>query len=64
MPKIKQSSKQLGITDELKAKCDAPNQFDNFDRLFRAVISVPKTTIDKEEAKWKATRRKKKKKAA
>jgi hypothetical protein len=44
--------------DELRKKCDADNQFDRFDRLFRTVISVPKSAMLKEEAKQK--RRKKK----
>jgi hypothetical protein len=35
--------------------------FERFDRLFRKVIAVPKATIDKEEAKWK--RRKQRKRA-
>jgi hypothetical protein len=30
------------------------------DRIFRAVIAVPKVTIDKEEAKWKRARARKK----
>jgi hypothetical protein len=45
-------------TKELETKCDADNQFDQFDRLFRSVISVPKAAVLKEEAKQK--RRKKK----
>jgi len=45
-------------TEELKAKCNADDQFDRFDRVFRAVISVPKAAMLKEEAKQK--RRKKK----
>jgi hypothetical protein len=35
----------------LAEKCDGPNQFENFDKLFRAVIAVPKAAINKEEAK-------------
>lgn len=27
--------------------------FEKFDQLFRAVISVPKTEIDKQDEKWK-----------
>lgn len=46
----------------LAEKCDGPNQFENFDKLFRAVIAVPKAAIDKEEAKWKRARAKKKRK--
>ena len=40
-------------TEELKAKCDANNQFSNFDRLFRRVMSVPKSEVLKREAKEK-----------
>lgn len=42
-----------GITKELQAKCDADNQFERFDNLFRQVVSVPKYAIDKEAAKQK-----------
>jgi hypothetical protein len=38
-------------TEELKAKCDAENQFSNFDRAFRTVKSVPKSEVLKREAK-------------
>lgn len=42
----------------------APNvpgntEFERFDNFFRAVIAVPKAVIDKEEAKWKRARAKK-----
>ncbi len=42
----------------------APNvpgntEFEKFDNFFRAVIAVPKATIDKEETKWKRARAKK-----
>ncbi len=40
----------------LAEKCDGPDQFNRFDKLFRAVIAVPKTAIDKEEAGWKKER--------
>lgn len=35
------------------------SEFERFDALFRAVIAVPKSTIDKEEAKWKRKQEKK-----
>ena len=43
----------------------APNvpgdtEFEKSDNLFRAVVSVPKAVIDKEEAKWKRARARKK----
>jgi hypothetical protein len=53
---------QISLSDTTIAKCDATNQFENFDRMFRSVISVPKTVIAKEEAKWKRTRKKQAKK--
>ena len=49
-----------GVTDDLKAKCDADNQFARFDTLFRQVVSVPKTAIDREEAIQKRRKAKKK----
>jgi hypothetical protein len=48
-----------GITEELIAKCDAENQFDRFDRIFRQVVSVPKAAIDQEEKKFKRRKQKK-----
>ncbi|MFZ1072187.1 MAG: hypothetical protein WAO21_02010 [Verrucomicrobiia bacterium] len=38
-------------TEELKAQCNAENQFSNFDRVFRTVMSVPKAEILKREAR-------------
>jgi hypothetical protein len=35
-------------------------EFERFDNLFRTVIAVPKATIDREEAKWKRARARKK----
>ena len=48
-------------TNKLKAKCDADNQFSNFDRLFRAVISVPKATVEAEEKRQKNRKARRKK---
>ena len=55
---MKIESSPITIPPDLAAKCDGPNQFENFDKLFRAVIAVPKAAIDKEEAKWKRARAK------
>jgi hypothetical protein len=38
-------------TKELKAQCNAENQFSNFERVFRSVMSVPKAEVLKREAK-------------
>ena len=52
------------IPPDIAAKCEGPDQFQNFDRIFRAVISAPKTAVDKEEAKWKRKQAKKRVKPA
>jgi hypothetical protein len=36
-------------SEELKAMCDADNQFDNFHRVFSKAMSVPKTEVLKQE---------------
>lgn len=43
----------INLHPETIAKCDGPEQFENFDRLFRTVIAVPKASVEKSEAKWK-----------
>jgi hypothetical protein len=40
-------------TEELKAQCNAENQFNNFERAFRMVMSVPKAEVLRREAKEK-----------
>lgn len=47
----------IAISPETQAKCDATNQFENFDRLFRSVITVPKAAIDKAEKNWKRAKK-------
>jgi hypothetical protein len=51
---------------ELNARCEGPNQFDNFDRGVRASLRVSKEAVVKEEARLKRLRAKRraKKKAA
>ncbi|MDQ2947974.1 MAG: hypothetical protein M3Y27_18910 [Acidobacteriota bacterium] len=43
----------------LAVRCDGPNQFDNFDRAFRATLTVSKAAVLKEEARIKRARAKK-----
>ncbi|MGI8960766.1 MAG: hypothetical protein ACR2IV_13575 [Bryobacteraceae bacterium] len=52
-------SKPITIPDDLIARCDGPDQLGKFDKFFRAVIAVPKSEIDTQEAKWKRSRAKK-----
>jgi hypothetical protein len=49
----------IAIPADIAAKCDGPGQFERFDSLFRAVIAVPKKTIDKRERAWKRQQEKK-----
>jgi hypothetical protein len=52
---------RINIPDNLAARCDGPGQFERFDKLFRAVIAVPKAAINKEEAKEKRRKKRDKK---
>jgi len=52
-----------GITEKLKAQCDADNQFERFDTLFRNALSVSKDEVLKAEAKEKRRKARKKKRA-
>jgi hypothetical protein len=44
---------------ELNARCDGPNQFQNFDRGVRMSLSVSKEAVLKEEARLKRLRARK-----
>jgi hypothetical protein len=55
--------------DDMNKSAPAPNvpgsaEFERFDNLFGAVITVPKSVIDKEEARWKRARAQARKKRA
>jgi len=52
---------------ELIAQCDAENQFSNFERAFRSIMSVPKAEVlkrEKKELHRNARKRARKKKGA
>jgi hypothetical protein len=57
--KADSDTRPITIPADIAAKCDGPDQFQNFDRLFRSVIAVPKAAMEKEETKWKKARAKK-----
>ena len=44
---------------ELSARCEGPDQFQRFDRAFRASLTVPKAALLKEEARLKRARARK-----
>ena len=50
---------QADTIADLAARCAGPNQFDNFDRAFRATLTVSKAALLKEEAKIKRSRARK-----
>lgn len=55
---MKQESQSETIA-ELNARCEGPDQFERFDRAFRASLTVPKATLLKKEATQKQRREKK-----
>jgi len=56
---------QAETIKELSARSEGPDQFQNFDRAFRASLTVPKSAVVKQEARLKRARaRKRAKKAA
>jgi len=42
----------------IAARCDGPNQFENFDRRFRHSLTISKEAVVKEEARQKRLRAK------
>jgi hypothetical protein len=44
---------------DLNARCDGPNQFENFDRGIQTSLSVSKQAVLKEEARLKRLRARK-----
>jgi hypothetical protein len=55
---------QAKTVSELSARCEGQNQFENFDRAFRASLTVPKVALLKEEARIKRARARKRAKKA
>lgn len=47
-------------TKELLEKCDAENQFENFDKALRTIITVPKSEIVKAEVRSKRAKARRK----
>jgi hypothetical protein len=69
--KMKSSMKPLSLSkgnatksqsetlQDLNARCDGPNQFENFDRAFRHSLTLSKQAVEKEEERLKRARAKK-----
>jgi hypothetical protein len=60
--KMKQPARSpapIVIPAEIAARCDGADQFEKFDQLVSALVTVPKSAINKEEKKWKRARARK-----
>ena len=55
---MKRTKTQAETIADLNARCAGPNEFDTFDCAFRALLTVPKEAILKEDARWKRARAK------
>jgi hypothetical protein len=50
---MRQRSKPIKISKELAAKCDAADQFRNFDALVGNILAVPHSEIVRREKQYK-----------
>jgi hypothetical protein len=50
---MRQRIRPIEISEELTEKCDAPNQFKNFDTLVGSVLAVPRAEIARRERAYK-----------
>ena len=46
---MKSTPRSMVIPDDIAAKCDGPDQFENSDRGIRAFLAVPNSAVLKEE---------------
>lgn len=52
-------AQQAKTISDLALRCEGPNQFENFDRAFRASLTVSKEAVLKEDKRWKRARARK-----
>lgn len=50
---MRRATRPIKISETVAAKCDAPNQFQNFDALVGNVLAVPHAEIVRREKKYK-----------
>lgn len=60
---MKHEPTQAETIAELSARCEGPDQFERFDRAFRASLTVSKEALLKEEVRLKRAKERKKKRA-
>ena len=51
-------ARPITLSPEVIAKCDAADQGENFDRVFRSVITVPKAAVEKGRGQVETEKRK------
>ena len=55
---MKHEPTQAETIADIALRCDGPNQFENFDRMLRHSLTIPKAAVVKEEARLKRLRAK------
>jgi hypothetical protein len=55
---MKNEPTQAETIADIALRCDGPNQFENFDLMFRHSLTIPKAVVVKEEARLKRLRAK------
>jgi hypothetical protein len=55
---MKNEPTQAETIADIALRCDGANQFENFDRMFRHSLTIPKAAVVKEEARLKRLRAK------
>ncbi len=53
---MKHEPTQAETIADLSVRCEGPDQFQNFDRMFRHSLTIPKAAVIKEEARLKRLR--------
>ena len=60
---MKNEPTQAETIAAISARCDGPDQFQNFDRAFRHSLTIPKAALLKEEARLKRAKERTKRRA-
>jgi len=55
---MKNEPTQAETIADIALRCEGPNQFANFDNMFRHSLTIPKAAVVKEEARLKRLRAK------
>jgi hypothetical protein len=61
---MKHEPTQAETITDIALRCEGPDQFQNFDRMFRHSLTIPKEAVVKEEARLKRSRARRRAKKA